>query len=502
MTPIDTEQISTAQVSAGADARAKRVAGVFEARRTGLAHASTAISSDAGGGRVLPVLVPVTLAGAVVTVAAAWSFGTSSPTKDTLAGLLALFAAALAAEAFPLSIERVPVGRTSLATVFIVGAATIYGWDAATILSVLAMTVVEAARRRPASRVAFNVALYALSAAAAGGTASLAGDSTLAALALGTLAAATAFYVVDVGLLATVVSRSTSEPLFLFLRRVVYWTAVPFGVMASLTIILVVLWERSPFLAVALVGPLVAVDVYERWLHGSLIRLRELDRLKDEFMAVVSHELRTPLASVYGAAMTLQRQDLDAEGRAAMLQIIYRESTRLAQLVDQVLWASRLESGRSETVIESVDAAELAEDVVTAARAHLPAELSLDLSYEGELPPVSADAEKLEHVLVNLVDNAAKYSPDGGRIEVRLESADGYLRVTVADEGLGIPLSEQEGIFDKFKRLDPHLTRGVGGTGLGLYICRELVHQMGGRIWVVSEPSKGSAFSFELPWAE
>jgi two-component system, OmpR family, sensor histidine kinase VicK len=114
---------------------------------------------------------------------------------------------------------------------------------------------------------------------------------------------------------------------------------------------------------------------------------------------------------------------------------------------------------------------------------------------------VAADGEKLVHVLSNLVDNAVKYSPDGGRIEVRLEPADGNLRVTVEDEGLGIPVMEQAGIFDKFKRLDPNLTRGVGGTGLGLYICRELVHQMGGRIWVVSEPAKGSAFSFELPWA-
>ena len=105
-------------------------------------------------------------------------------------------------------------------------------------------------------------------------------------------------------------------------------------------------------------------------------------------------------------------------------------------------------------------------------------------------------------MLINLVDNAIKYSRDGGHIEVRLEPADGHLRVTVQDEGLGIPASEQEGIFDKFKRLDPNLTRGVGGTGLGLYICREFVHQMGGRIWVVSEPAKGSAFSFELPWAD
>jgi signal transduction histidine kinase len=480
------------------DARARRVAGVFPRVRHRPENPGPREERER---RILPVLVPVIVAGILVTVAAAWSFGASGPRGDTLAGLLALLLAAVVAEAFPLPIERVPVGRTSLATVFIVAAATIYGWAAATVVAVLTMALVELGRRRPLSRVSYNVALYALSAAAAGGAASLVDGSSLGSMAFATLLAACAFYLVDVGLLAAVVSRATGEPVLQFLRGVLAWTAIPLGVMASLTIILVVLWDQSPFLAVALVGPLVAVDLYERWMHGSLSRLRELDQLKDEFMAVVSHELRTPLASVYGAAMTLQRRELEPAARDAMLEIIYRESARLAQLVDQVLWASRLESGRDDTVIESLDATELAKDVVVAQRAHLPPGLSLELSSEAPTRLVAADGEKLHHVLVNLVENAVKYSPDGGRIEVRLEPSDGHLRVTVQDEGLGIPVSEQAGIFDKFKRLDPNLTRGVGGTGLGLYICRELVRRMGGRIWVVSEPAKGSAFSFELPWA-
>ncbi|HET7857531.1 MAG TPA: HAMP domain-containing sensor histidine kinase [Gaiellaceae bacterium] len=480
------------------DARAGRVARAFARRGDPGARAPAGINR-----RLLSILLPVTVAGAGVTAAAAWSFVASDPSGDTIAGLLALLLAASAAEAFPLPIERVPVGRTSLATVFIVGAATIYGWAGATLIAVVTMGFVELAVRRPPARaVAYNVALYALSAAAAGATASILVGSSLTSMALGTLAAACAFYVVDIGLLAAVVSRSTRAPIAELLRGVVAWTALPLAVMASLTIILVVLWQRSPLLAVALVGPLVAVDLYERWLHGSLSRLRELDRLKDEFMAVVSHELRTPLASVYGAAVTLQRRELDREGRDAMLSIVYRESARLAQLVDQVLWASRLESGRDKTTIESLDAEELAREVVDSARSHLPPGLSLDLRADTPTRLVAADSEKLEHVLVNLVENAVKYSPDGGRIEVRLEPADGHLRVTVADEGLGIPPEEQDRIFDKFKRLDPHLTRGVGGTGLGLYICREMVQQMGGRIWVVSEPAKGSAFSFELPWAD
>ena len=102
----------------------------------------------------------------------------------------------------------------------------------------------------------------------------------------------------------------------------------------------------------------------------------------------------------------------------------------------------------------------------------------------------------------NLVDNAIKYSPHGGRIELGVEAGDGYARFTVRDEGLGIPLGEQKRIFEKFYRLDPDHRRGIGGSGLGLYISRELVRTMNGRIWVESDPGKGATFTFELPLAE
>jgi signal transduction histidine kinase len=100
---------------------------------------------------------------------------------------------------------------------------------------------------------------------------------------------------------------------------------------------------------------------------------------------------------------------------------------------------------------------------------------------------------------VNLIDNAVKYSPNGGRIELRLERSNGYVQIAVKDEGLGIPPAEQDHIFEKFYRLDPDMARGVGGTGLGLYICRELAERMGGRVRVTSLPGAGSTFFFELP---
>jgi signal transduction histidine kinase len=128
-------------------------------------------------------------------------------------------------------------------------------------------------------------------------------------------------------------------------------------------------------------------------------------------------------------------------------------------------------------------------------------DIVIDLVANGGLTPVTADGDKLRQVLINLLDNAVKYSPDGGRIEVRVEPHDNSVRFVITDEGLGIPHGEQQRIFGKFYRLDPRLTRGVGGTGLGLYICRELVRRMEGRLSVTSSEGRGSSFVVDLPAA-
>src|SRR5215471_18791364 len=163
-------------------------------------------------------------------------------------------------------------------------------------------------------------------------------------------------------------------------------------------------------------------------MHDALRRLREVDRLKDEFIAVVSHELRTPLASIYAAAATLQRPQLDTSTRDSLLRIVHEESARLARLVNQVLGASRLDSGRVEWALTATDPVQVAQEVVDAARTHLADGLSIDLESASAPPAVHADPEKLKQVLVNLVDNAVKYSPDGGSIEVRVERDDGEAR--------------------------------------------------------------------------
>jgi PAS domain S-box-containing protein len=230
---------------------------------------------------------------------------------------------------------------------------------------------------------------------------------------------------------------------------------------------------------------------------------RVLEELRSEFVSTVSHELRTPLAAIYGAALTLQRPDLrlDEDQRQNLLGVIAAESDRLARTVNDILWASRLDAERLQLEVGSHDPEELTRTVVEAARVHLPEAIELSLSFEPNLPPVVADPDKVRQVLTNLVDNAIKYSPDGGRVEVAVSRRDHGVCFSVRDTGLGIPEAEHRRIFDKFYRLDPNLTRGVGGTGLGLYICRELVRRMNGTIWVESREREGSRFSFELPAA-
>ena len=451
--------------------------------------------------RVLPVFVPVLVGAAVVLGTAVTELEDPLPSLGTVVGVLVLLVVATIAEAFPVPVEGVSAGRTSLASVFIVAAAVIYGWAPATLLAVAAMATVELGRRQPLSRVFYNAANYGLAAAAAGLAGGVVDGSSLGALVGATLLAWVAFYAVNITLLAAIRMRAGKEPMLPVLRSFAASTAAPATILLSFAVIVVVLWDRSPLLIIALICPLGVIALHERWLHAALHRLRELDRLKNEFMAIVSHELRTPLASVYGASMTLQRPDIDERVRASLLAIVYRESARLAHLVDQVLWASRLETGHLETSTEEFNGVQLAAEVVESARAHLRDGITIELRGPGTVPPVAADSDKVRHVLVNLVENAVKYSPDGGRIDVGVEPAGEFVCFYVRDEGLGVPHEEQERIFDKFHRLDPHLTRGVGGTGLGLYICRELVRQMSGDIWVVSDEGAGSTFTFELPAA-
>jgi two-component system, OmpR family, phosphate regulon sensor histidine kinase PhoR len=263
----------------------------------------------------------------------------------------------------------------------------------------------------------------------------------------------------------------------------------------------------------------IEIEQGERWIAISGVKFfggtvyafrdvtegRQLEELKADFIATASHELRTPLAAVYGAAQTLLRHDfaLDEAGRERFVSLIAEESERLGRIVNEILLANQLDSGRVDLGSEPFDPVELVERAVEAARAHAPPEISIEPVAPESVPFVAADRDKVRQVIVNLIENAMKYSPDGGRIEVGLQSGQSSEEETVIfyvkDEGIGIPSNELARIFEKFYRLDPQMTRGVGGTGLGLYICSELVHRMGGNIWVESSEGQGSTFLLELP---
>ncbi|MBA3717488.1 MAG: GAF domain-containing protein [Actinobacteria bacterium] len=231
---------------------------------------------------------------------------------------------------------------------------------------------------------------------------------------------------------------------------------------------------------------------------------RALEKMRSDFVATISHELRTPLASVYGAAVTLieRAETLGPDHRSRLLGVIASEADRLARIVNDVLLASRLDSQQLAFQIESCDPGEALQQTIEAARAHLPLHIEIEVAKSSEPAAVAADAERLRQILGNLIENAVKYSPDGGVIRVGYERLGSRLRFSVADQGIGIPPEERERIFEKFYRLDPALIRGVGGTGLGLYISRELVGRMQGAIWADSTQGKGSTFYVELPLAD
>jgi diguanylate cyclase (GGDEF)-like protein/putative nucleotidyltransferase with HDIG domain len=224
--------------------------------------------------RLLPIVAPVVFGGTLATVLALSAIAAAEPSPAVLAGTMALLVAAAFVEAFPVPIENVPVGGTSLATVFIVGTAAIYGWAPAIVVGVVTQLLVEVIRRQPAIRVLYNSSVYGLGGAAAGAVCSAIPDASFGWLALEVGLASSAFYAVNIPLVVAVVSRWAREGFVPLLRRAVASTFIPFAIMASLTLMLTVLWERSPFLSAALVGPLAAIALYQRSVSRELAAMR------------------------------------------------------------------------------------------------------------------------------------------------------------------------------------------------------------------------------------
>ena len=227
--------------------------------------------------------------------------------------------------------------------------------------------------------------------------------------------------------------------------------------------------------------------------------LRESERMKTELINIVSHELRTPLASVLGFTALLLKREFDPAARRHYLGIVDAQARRLAALLEDFLDVQRIEHQGLELSAESVDLASLLDEQAQLYAAQSPKH-RLEVALEERPLPVHGDANRLAQVVGNLLSNAIKYSPEGGVVELAAVRHDGEVRLSVRDEGLGIPSDQQQRIFTKFFRGDAGAT-GITGTGLGLAVSREIVEAHGGRIGFDSDPGEGSTFWVELPEA-
>ena len=231
--------------------------------------------------------------------------------------------------------------------------------------------------------------------------------------------------------------------------------------------------------------------------------LKRLERVRREFVANVSHELRTPLTAIKGYAETLRDGGLrDPEAAAGFVRVIHRHAERLRALIEDLLDLAAVEQGEARIDLAPValrDVATQAEAVARPAAAGKRHTLTLDVP--GDLPRVLADRDRLGQVLINLLDNAVKFTPEGGRIEVSARPSSGRVVVSVKDNGVGIPPEDIGRIFERFYRVGRSRDRREGGTGLGLAIAKHLTQAMGGTIEVESRPGSGTTFRVSLPAA-
>lgn len=230
-------------------------------------------------------------------------------------------------------------------------------------------------------------------------------------------------------------------------------------------------------------------------------RMREVNELKNEFVAMVAHDLRSPMTVISGFVDTIinRWEDIADDEKLEYLRMVSRNTKSLAELVEDVLQVARIESGEFTYEMAAFDLRRTVERTVRELQA-ANGERDIVVTAPARLPEAWGDEERNWQVLTNLLSNAVKFSPQDARVEVVLSAAERELRVAVRDQGAGISPDDQQRLFQKFSRLDA--TRSVKGTGLGLYICKALVEAQGGRIWVESPgPNAGSTFVYTIPVA-
>lgn len=256
-------------------------------------------------------------------------------------------------------------------------------------------------------------------------------------------------------------------------------------------------------------GPTVTVRARRSPVSGvwlvleDVSELRRLQRIRTEFIDNLSHELRTPLTTISLLAETAARDAETASPRLRdRISKIEIETGHLTQMVNELLDLSRIESGSAQLLLDEVDLVKVAK--ATAERLRLFAErqgLRIALDVPDQVPPVLGDEDRLGQVLVNLLHNAVKFSPNGGEVVVGVRQGEGEVAVWVRDPGIGVPAADVGRIFERFYKVDRARVRGRGGTGLGLSIARHVVESHRGRIWAESVEGHGSTFTFTIPLA-
>ena len=232
-----------------------------------------------------------------------------------------------------------------------------------------------------------------------------------------------------------------------------------------------------------------------------ITELRRLEQIRQDFVANVSHELRTPISSIKGYAETLLEGALeDKDNAKEFISIIYQDSNRLANLINDLLDLSKIESGKMKMNFSPLDAVSVIKRAITVIENQAKVKsISFKVNLAPELPKIKADETRFSQVMINLLDNAIKYTPENGSVTVAAKVVNNSLQVDIEDTGIGISEKDLPRIFERFYRVDKARSRELGGTGLGLSIVKHIVQAHGGQVWVKSELGLGSTFSFTIP---
>jgi signal transduction histidine kinase len=236
----------------------------------------------------------------------------------------------------------------------------------------------------------------------------------------------------------------------------------------------------------------------QRKVRATATELAELERLKTDFIAIASHELRTPLGLILGHATFLR--EMTGEQYGEQLDMIIRNATKLKTIVENLSDVDNFQSGAARVRNQSVSLSKIIEDVIATFQDEAKSK-NISLQSQGGTSPLKLDGDgvKLSIALSNLVKNALQFTESGGHVTVNAQEEVGYYKVTVTDDGIGIPARDLPRVFERFFQVETHLTRRYGGMGLGLAVAKAMIELHGGRIWAESQEGQGSTFTFLLP---